>query len=429
MRLTNWLKQFRALVAASAMLMPEFMFAQSAPVLTLEEANLLARQNYPALQQKELARLSSVLASSNLSGSLLPQVSLNAQATYQSDVTSVPIPFPGITVPTPDKDQYKLTADLSQVIYDGGVIKSQKKLQSLNAGIEQQKAEVELYQVRERVNQLFLGILLSDAQLKQAALVQEDIRSGIKRTEAQVANGVTFRSNLDVLNAQLLLSEQRKTEIAATRNGLVAALSILTGKDLASATFITPDPPMEFTAANINRPELTLYERQSASLEQQKKTLFARNMPKAGLFGQGGYGRPGINMLDNSFNWFYIAGIRLNWSLGGWYTYKKERQQLDISRRTVDLQQQSFLLNLNARLAQQREEVARLDQLTQSDRQIIALRRQIKQAASAQLENQVITANDYLREVNAEDQANQALILHLVQLIQAIITYLTIKGN
>ena len=189
MKLTNWLKQFRTLVVTAVILSPAILLAQPPSALTLGEANALARRNYPALQQEELARLSSILASSNLSKGFLPQFSVNGQATYQSDVTKVNIPFPGISIPTPDKDQYKLTADLSQVIYDGGVIKSQKELQSLNAGIEKQKVEVELYKVRERVNQLFLGILLSDAQLKQASLVQDDIRSGIKRTEAQVANG------------------------------------------------------------------------------------------------------------------------------------------------------------------------------------------------------------------------------------------------
>jgi hypothetical protein len=95
----------------------------------------------------------------------------------------------------------------------------------------------------------------------------------------------------------------------------------------------------------------------------------------------------------------------------------------------VDVQKDLFLLNTNTQLKQQQAELDKLQQLVQSDQQIIGIRTQVKEAANAQLSNGVITANDYLKEVNAEDQARQSLIAHQLQLIQAQINYRTLSGN
>ncbi|MXV14829.1 TolC family protein [Pedobacter sp. HMF7056] len=404
-------------------------FAQGAGTLSLDEAYHLAEHNYPMIRQRDLVKQTADLTIQNLSRAFLPQVTLNGQATYQSAVTSVPISLPGFSISTPDKDQYKATADVTQLLFDGGVTGSQKALQQLNAEVESEKVTVELYKVKDRINQLYLGVLLLDAQLEQVQLVEDDIQTGLKKTEALVNNGVTFRSNLDVLKAQFLQTGQRRIELRASRKGLINALSLFTGRQLDERIVLQQPAAATAISAAVTRPELTLYNKQSALLEQQKKTLLARNLPKASLFGQGGYGKPGLNMLDNNFDWFYLAGVRLNWSLGGWYTYKKERKLVDISKRSICVQQETFLLNTNSQLIQQRSEIDKLQQLVTSDRDIIALREKVKLAARAQLENQVITANDYLREVNAEDQARQALILHQLQLVQAQINYKTIAGN
>jgi outer membrane protein TolC len=188
-------------------------------------------------------------------------------------------------------------------------------------------------------------------------------------------------------------------------------------------------PQIAQKTAEIKRPELDLYQKQAELVNQQKKLLISKNLPKASLFGQGGYGRPGLNMLQNEFDWFYLAGVKMSWNLSSLYTYKKEKQLIGISSKSVGLQQQTFLLNTNAQLAQQQAEIDKLEALIASDQKIIALREKVKIAANAQLENQVISSSDYVREVNAEDQARQTLITHQLQLLQAKINYNTLAGN
>ena len=411
------------------LLLPLFTVAQQPALLSLTKAYELATQNYPLIKQRELLKQTAAINIDNLSKGFLPQFSVSAQATYQSDVTQVNIPVPGIKITPPSKDQYKLVADVNQLVYDGGLIKEQKNIQQLNEAAEQQKVEVELYKLKERINQLFLGVLYLDEQLHQNTLVQQDLNIGIKKTEALVNNGVAFRSNLNVLKAELLKAEQRAIEIRASRKGYTDVLGLFINQTLAD-TVILEKPEAAMPVANdIQRPELKLYSTQEKLLAGQYKIIDARNKPKASLFAQGGYGRPGLNFLNNEFALFYTTGVRLNWSFGGWYTQKKEKQLIGINTKFIGIQKEIFLLNTNTALQQQNAEIHKLQQLLAKDNEIIALRISIKDAAVAQLENGVITASDYWREVNAHDQAVQAKISHDVQLLQAQINYQTISGK
>jgi outer membrane protein TolC len=403
--------------------------AQEGTHLTLAQAYDLAQKNYPVIKQKDLVKQTAQLTMENLQKGYLPQVSVSGQASYQSDVTKVSIPIPGVTINPPSKDQYKLVTDVSQLVYDGGVIKQQKELQQLNATVEDQKVEVQLYQLRDRINQIYLSILYLDEQLKQVELVKQDIQTGIQKVDAQVKNGVAFRSNLDVLKAQLLQTDQHKIELSASRKGLVETLGLFLNQTLDEHVVLnTPsvNPPADI---NIDRPELKLYTDQTKLLGEQNKLIQAKNLPKASLFVQGGYGRPGLNMLKNDFSFYYIGGVRLNWSLGGLYTQKREKELVKVNQQMVDVQKETFLLNTNTQLKQQQSEIDKLQQLVATDKVIIDLRASVKEAAKAQLDNGVITANDYLREVNAEDQARQTMITHQLQLLQAQINYQTILGK
>jgi outer membrane protein TolC len=406
------------------------LFSQPLQQLTLVQAYDLSQKNYPAVKQKDLIRQTASISIDNLQKGFLPQFSVSGQATYQSEVTKVPLSVPGFSIESPSKDQYKLVADISQLIYDGGVIKEQKTLQQLNAVVEDQKVEVDLYKLKERINQLYLSILYLDEQVKQVELVRKDVQTGIKRVEAQVQNGVAFRSNLNMLKAELLKTEQRSIEVKASRKGLVDALALFTGKEISETVQLEkPVAAASVSSNEITRPEIKLYSEQQKLIGQQDRFITAKNLPRASLFAQGGYGRPGLNMLKNEFDFFYISGIRLNWSLGGLYTKKKEKEQVEINRKIVEVQKETFLLNTNSQLKQQQAEIDKLQQLISSDNEIISLRKSVTDAAKAQLENGVITANDFLTEVNAEDQARQSLITHQVLLLQAQINYETISGR
>jgi outer membrane protein TolC len=404
--------------------------AQTVSQLTLSQAYDLAQKNYPVTKQRALVKQTEDITIENLSKSYLPQFTVNGQATYQSDVTGFNIAIGNIHIEAPDKDQYKVVADLNQLIYDGGVIKQQKVATQLNADVQQQEVEVELYQLKDRINQVYLSVLFLDEQIKQADLTKQDILSGIKRVEVQVKNGVALKSGLNELKAQLLQNDQRTIELRASRKGLIQTLALFLNQSLNEETIIFERPLVNVTLdSSISRPELKLYNNQSNLVLHQDKLITTRSLPKVSLFAQGGYGKPGLDFLRNESAWFYTGGIRFTWPFGGLYTMKKEKQLNEISQEMVNVQKETFVLNTNTTLKKQQSEIEKYLEIEGRDEEIISLREQVKKASLSQLENGVIAADDYLRVVNEEDRARQSLIIHQIQLLQAQINYQTTLGK
>jgi len=384
--------------------------------ITLDSCYAWARKNYPLIKQYELITKSNAYTLENISKGYLPQININAQATYQSDVTQLPKGIPGVSVLS--KDQYKIYAEVNQVIYDGGVLKEQKKLQDANSVVAGQQLEVELYKLKDRVNQLYFGILLIDEQLKQNTLNKSDIQLGLAKINAQIANGTALQSSADVLKAELLKAAQQTIELLSKRKAFTDMLGLFVNKPLDEKTiFIKP----ENIASNgeIKRPELIIYDYQNKILDAQNNLLTAKSRPKLSFFVQGGYGRPAFNILSNNFDPFYIGGVRFSFPLSGFYTIKNERELINISRESTEVQKNTFLFNTRLAIKQQSADIGKFYDLLKTDDEIITLRTNVKKAALAQLENGVINSSDYLREVNAEDGARQNKILHEIQLLMA----------
>ncbi len=391
-----------------------FGFTSAQERISLEECYRLAKENYPLIKKQELIKKSEEYNIENALRGYLPQINIVGQATYQNDVTQFPIKLPNITVDPLSKDQYKAYADVSQTIYDGGMIRNQKKAAEIQSEIQTQQTEIELDKLKERINQLYFGILLTDDQLAQLQLTQTDIYKGIKKAEAQLQNGVIFKSNLDALKAEAVKTDQRGIELKAMKESYLQMLSYFIKKNLDSNTvFKTPEKAL-MTETN-NRSELKLFDAQKNLIETQKKMLSAKNSPKLGAFFQGGYGKPGFNMLKNEFDLFYIVGARLSIPISGFYTKKNEMELLKNQAQDIDIQKENFLFNLNFTEIQQKTELEKIQNLIQKDDELIALRKSIKKASLAQLENGVINTNDYLRDVNAEEQAILAKINHEIQ--------------
>lgn len=402
--------------------------SQEIQTLTIENCYALASEHYPLAKQRELILKSRDYSIENISKGYLPQVNIVGQASYQSEVTQVPIQLPNTTIPVLDKDQYKIYGEINQVVYDGGMIKQQKLSQESKSLVEAQKLEVELYKLKERINDLYFGILLVNEQLRQNALKKDDIALGIKKTEAQLANGTVFRSSLDILKAEYLTVSQQTLTLLSNKKAYLNMLALFLNKPLDDNTLlITPVPPVLSTQNN--RPELGLFEQQAKNIDIQQQAITIKNIPKLNLFFQGGMGKPALNMLSNDFEAYYIGGIRLNWSLFGYYTQRKEKDLLNINKEDISIQKETFLFNTNYQLQQQNEEISRLSGYLRSDQEIISLRGSIKKAALAQLENGVSTTSDYLREVNAEDTARQNKILHQIQLLAAQYKVRLTQGN
>lgn len=403
--------------------------------LTLEQCYELARQNYPLIKQKELYALSKDFSIANAHSGNLPQVALYGQATYQSDVTKVAIDatnFPNMfpKIDPLSKDQYKVYAEINQNLYDGGAIKRTSAIHETNALINDQQLEVELYKIKDRINQIFFGILLLDQQLVQVELLKKDILSSSAKVKASIENGTAFRMNADILEAESLKTDQRTIEIKASRRAYLAMLSLFIKQDLPETTQLTTPQNIDIQLTDdITRPELSLFNYQRQLVRSQFELTNTRTMPRAGLFLQGGYGKPGLNMLKNEFATYYLGGLRLSWNLSGFYNTKREKQLLDVNTRMIDAQQEVFQFNTKLSLRQSSSEVSKLQDLIKIDEQLITLRAKIKETAKAQLDNGVISANDFLRELNAEDQTKQNQLLHKTQLMMAVYNYNTTSGK
>lgn len=406
------MKRFFAFTLLFSLLSP--IFSQEA--LTLEAAQLAARQNYPLIKRHALIDKTEQFNIENASKAWLPQIQMAAQATYQNEVTQLPFSLPNMTIEPLSKDQYKVYADVQQTIYDGGIISNQKKIAEVNARIEKQKTEVELDKLEERINQLFFGILQTDEQIQQTKLTEKDIQNGLRKAEAQLKNGVLLRSQVDVLKAQLILLEQKQIEMETVRKNFLDLLSVFINKKLNAYTALQRPEKIEFTKEN-NRTELQLFQLQQQAVEVQKSLLYSKNSPKLGAFFQGGYGKPGFNMLKNEFDLFYIAGIRLNIPISGYYTQKNDLGLLTIQQEEIEVQKENFLFNQELQTLQSSNELEKIQNLIDKDAQLIKLRESILSASLAQLENGVINTSDYLREVHELDRAKNQKIIHEIQFL------------
>jgi outer membrane protein TolC len=409
----------------------------NAQTLKIDDCYRLAKENFPLVKQYELIEKTKEFSIANAQKAYLPQFGIYGQATYQSDVTKIPLDFEAMkpifgnnvpTIPEMSKDQYKLYGDISYSLTDLATTKNQKDLVKANAEVEKQKLEVELYKLRERINSLFFGVLLIDAQIAQTELVKKDIQNGIDRAEVAIVNGVALRSAADNLKAELLKTKQRTTELRATRKGYSDMLAIFIGQTINENTvFEKPLPPI--VSNEINRPEMQLYNLQNQAFDLQNRLIVNKNLPRLNLFFQGGFGKPALNMFSDKFDPYYITGVRLSWNLSGFYFYKNERKQIGINQRGVQIQQETFLFNTNLVLSQQNTEITKMQELITDDSEIIRLRENVKNAAQTQLENGTATTNDYLIAVSAEDQARQSRILREIQLIMYQYNIKTTTGN
>lgn len=400
--------------------------ARSQGTLTLADCYDAAEANYPLIRQRDLIAKTGSFSIGNASKGYLPQLTLGGQATYQSEVTQIPIEAPGVEPLS--KDQYRVFAEVSQTLYHGNVTGERKRLEAVTSEVEEHKLEVDLYQIRQRINELFFGVLLVQEQMRQTDLVRQDLLSALKKVEASIANGAAIPSAADVLRAELLRVDQRTLEMQSSADAYRTMLGIFINRTIDATTgFVRPafgELPSE-----VNRPELRLFDSQRRNLDVSEDLLSAGKKPRIDLFVQGGYGRPGLNMLENEFNFYYLGGIRFSWALSAYYTLHNERQILNLRRQSLDVQKETFLFNTGLVLDQQEIEIRKLERMIAVDEQIIALRSKVRSTAAVQLEEGVISSTDFVREVNAEDQAKQDRVLHETQLLLAKAKYEYTSGQ
>ena len=402
---------------------------QAQPVVTLDDCYAAAATAFRFSAQSDLIRQSGELSQTSLTLTRrLPQLAVNGQATWQSDVAGLAVDLPNFAIPKVSKDQYRITLDASYLLFDGGLLALQRQTQQLSTALESQRVKVAKHQLNDQVNALYLNALLTDETIRLTNALRKDIADQMEEVQAGIKFGTAAPLNADVLEAELLKTDQRLAELGATRRGLRDALSLLTGLSITDATQL-PLPVVPTQPPPIQRPESRLYDLQRQLTGTQQQQADNRRMPRLSAFAQPGYGRPGLNLLNNSFSGFFIGGLRLNWNLSNTYTLKNDRSQLAISRQQIDNQQATFDRNLTVQLRQQQTEIDRLTSLLANDSRIVALRGKIRRTAAVQLDNGVLAARDYLTKLNAENQAQLNQSLHERQLLLARVNYRTLTGN
>ena len=396
--------------------------------LSLETCYSLVNENYPLAEQTDLLAKQNGLDLAIIKNGKLPQLDFVAQATYQSDVIELPINLPGTTIIPPNKDQYKTTVSVNQLIYAGGLIDATVEAKAITLKTQQKQVEVTLYQLKEQVNQLYFSILLLQEKKMLLNAKKKQLETTLKEVKAGIKYGMLLATSDAVLEAELLKIEQQFTEIDQNNISLIATLSALIGIEI--STSITLENPNISTnlKGNVKRPELALFQLQKEQIEASEKLIAKKNSPKLLGFATGGYGNPGLNMLDNSFQTYYMAGLKLNWNIFDWNSTKKERKSLLINKELIDNQQEIFKLNTNIELDQQLAEISKISAYIESDKAIIELRKKILKSANSQLKNGVIMASAYITELTNLYEAENNLSTHKIQLQLAKVNYKTTKG-
>lgn len=404
--------------------------AQQADTISLNNCRQLAIANYPLIKQKDLLSEAAGLRIKNLNTNYFPQVSLNGQATFQSAVTEIPKISPMFDFPSMSQDQYKVTLDVNQTIWDGGTTAAQKKLENSNLLADQMNVDVEMAKIKERVNQIYFNILLAQQNEKVVRNIQEELKSKLKKTETGIKNEVMLQSNADIFKAEIIKTEQQLIELSNAKSASLKMLSEFINRTLSETTeLIIPEGPVIEPVYDNKRLEMQLLDLQMNKLDISKSLVNTKVMPRFFAFGQGGYGRPGFNMLSNDFDFFYIVGAKLNWNISGFYQSGREKRVIEIQKNILNTQKETFDKNLKIASQKDAADIAKYKQLISKDDEIINLRQNITKTASTQLENGVITATEYVTELNAEMLARLNLELHKIQLKMAEINYLNSMGK
>ncbi len=401
------------------------MLASVAQAQTLEECQQAAEKNYPIIKQYGLIAQTTELTVKNIQKGWLPQITASAQATYQSDVVSWPENMQrmyqqmGLDMKGLTKDQYKIGVDFQQIIYDGGAIGSQRSIARQEGKVQEAQTEANLYQVRKRVNEMYFSLLLLDEQIRLNDDVKALLLSSEKKLAAMVKGGTAATSDFDNVKAERLSVTQQNESLKSQRQMLQRMLSVFCGIEVNN-----PEKPaaVEASASASNRPEIRLFDNQLKLAEVQEKALNTKLRPTLGLYAQGYYGYPGLNMFEDmiSRKWSLngIVGIKLSWNVGALYTHKNDKAKLKAQRELIENAREVFLFNNNMEQIQQTENVSRYRTMMQGDDEIIALRTNVRKAAESKLAHGIIDVNSLLREINNENAAKTQQAIHEIDMLK-----------
>ncbi len=403
--------------------------AHASDTLTVQQCRDLAVKNSPLQQKKLYAESINALQIRNLHSNSLPHIQAGAQATWQSDVFGLPFKFPGSEIPEVPKDQYRLSVDVAQRIWDGGSDRIVRQQRDLERDLAAAQVDVDVFSLREIVTDLYFKALLLQESEAVLAAAKKDLEARLKQAEAAVAEGAALRTSADQVKIQILKTEQQAAATQADRLAVLDVLAKWIGREQADFVLSPaeaqsakagPNFKLQTSNSELSRPEHALFSLQQRSLQLGKDALALRSQPRIEAFAQGGVGRPNpFNFFETGFNPFVLVGLRAAWSPIDWGNKRREAQVFDIQMKNVEAQRQAFDQRLEANSLKDRQDAAKWTAQLVQDDAIIALQTDIIRRADAQVKNGVMTMTDYLAQTNLLTQARLTRKAHEVQAAQA----------
>lgn len=387
--------------------------------VSLEMCQEQAKTNYPYVRQYELIEKTKAFSLSNASKAYLPQLGISGYAVMVSGIPTIALP--NMPAQTPSKHQVAGVARVDQAIWDGGATRAQKKMIEAGAKVEASQNDVTMYALRQRVNEIYFGILTLEQQQKQLRLQKATLAANLKRVEAALANGAAFRSDVDEVKASMLDVDQQLLTVTNTQKAYIKMLAYMTGSDIGEgASFEQPavlNTDVSLPDLSITRPELSAFENSKAQISSREHAIKAALMPRVGVFAQAIYTTPGIHLLTEKLDHLLVGGLSVSWNLGALYTRKNDLRQIENDRNKVDVQQANFLYNLRLGLISSQMQMQNYMDLMRNDDEIVELRKRIRESFEVKYANGVITTSDLLRSINNEGNARIEKDMHHIQFI------------
>ena len=390
---------------------------------TLDECIGWAYDNYPQIKEMSLIEMTKGIDLKNAAYAWLPHLNISGKATWQSEVVEMPMDIPGMDINIPH-DQYGLTAEFTQQIWDGGTSRSQKELAEAGAEVKKTQLETNLWSIRSQVQNVFLGIILIDKQLELNRLLRESLERSSEEVKSRMAAGVALPSDLDQVSVNILSCLQQRASLDADRKSYVKILGLLTGRDMTDVELAVPQNAVNYVDDGARdfetRPEMAFYAAQLKQNEFQRRQLNTLISPKLNLSLQGGYGRPGMNMLSGDFSGYFVAGLKLQWNIGALYTRGLDKRKVNADAQKIDLTRKSFILNSSVEAEQKNNAILKARDVLEKDSEIIGLRQRIRASGENQYREGTIKMNDYLSMLDEEYKAKANESMHEVQLMMAV---------
>lgn len=397
----------------------------NAQTLTLEDCKQLAHDNYPTVKQYHLVEQTRDFTIENASKAWLPQISASVNGLAFTNVLDLTDQMKQAGV---DMKNWLVAGSvmINQNIYDGGQVKANKNIAAAQAEVQKHQLNVNMYDLNQRVEQLYFGVLTLDEQIRQTELLQNDLALSNKTITSMISEGVANQTDLDAVKVEQVKAQQTLDAQKTSRASYLQMIGVFIGKKLGEGTVLQKPAMADVINNTDNRPEIDYYKSQGILLDAQRKQLDTKLLPKLSAFGMGVYHTSVTDMMNNGL---LAGGLTLSWNIGALYTRKNDIKNIETQRRIIDSQRETFLFNNSLQNENTNGNISTLRRQISQDDDIVALRERIRSKSEKKVKLGTESINEMLRDINAVSQARQQKALHEIQLLKEIYSLKTINNN